>query len=237
MVNIMGLFMFPIYMALAIIPVALIGWIISNKAHNSEPGWMLVLLFILGCLSCIPAIIGELFFAYVVGDEPKDFILIFIYLFFGVAFIEEVVKWFCCYFVGFNNKAFDKAYDMIIYAVFASLGFAFVEDVLYIFTSEGALSVAIMRAVISIPAHACFSIIMGYFLGLVRYYANIKDRGKEVLYTLFSILLPSLIHAIFDTLLMVGNLLCVFLFFVFAITINILCFTSAHKLYKRNIDV
>ncbi len=229
--------MYPIYMALAIIPVVFIGWIISNKAHNSEPGGMLILLFILGCLSCIPALIGEEFFMYVFGEEPKEFIVLFIYIFFGIAFIEEVVKWFCCYFVGFNNKAFDKAYDMIIYAVFAALGFAFLEDLLYIFTSEGALAVAIMRAIISIPAHACFSIIMGYFLGLVRYYANIKDRYKEVLYTLLSILIPSLIHAIFDTLLMAGNALCIFLFFAFTITINIVCFTNAHKLYKRNIDV
>lgn len=237
MVNIMTLFLFPLYMALAVLPVALIGWIISNKAHNSEPGWMLVLLFILGCISCVPAFIGELFFQYVFGSEPEDFILLFIYIFFGIAFVEETVKWFCCYIVGFNNKAFDKAYDMIIYAVFATLGFAFIEDILYIITSETALAVAIMRAIISIPAHACFAIIMGYFLGLVRYYANIKDRPKEVLYTLVSILLPTLVHAIFDTLLFAGNLISIALFFAFVIIVNILCFTNAHKLYKRNIDV
>ena len=108
MVNIMTLFLFPLYMALAVLPVALIGWIISNKAHNSEPGWMLVLLFILGCISCVPAFIGELFFQYVFGSEPEDFILLFIYIFFGIAFVEETVKWFCCYIVGFNNKAFDN---------------------------------------------------------------------------------------------------------------------------------
>lgn len=231
------LLLFIILMSLAILPVAFIGWIISNKAHNSEPGWMLALLFILGCISCIPAVIGELFFQYIFGDEPTGFISILIYVFFGIAFIEEVVKWFNCYFVGFNNKAFDKAYDMIIYAVFASLGFAFIEDILYIFTSSGALATGIMRAVISVPAHACFAIIMGYFLGYVRYYANIKDRSREVLYTLLSILLPSLIHAIFDALLITGNLLTVAIFFLFVISINLLCFTNAHKLYKRNIDV
>ena len=178
-----------------------------------------------------------MFFQYVFGSEPEEFILLFIYIFFGIAFVEETVKWFCCYIVGFNNKAFDKAYDMIIYAVFATLGFAFIEDILYIITSETALAVAIMRAIISIPAHACFAIIMGYFLGLVRYYANIKDRPKEVLYTLVSILLPTLVHAIFDTLLFAGNLISIALFFAFVIIVNILCFTNAHRLYKRNIDV
>ena len=79
-------------MALAILPVALIGWIISNKAHNSEPAGMLALLFILGCLSCIPAIIGEVFFQFIFGDEPEGFLNIFVYVFFGIAFIEEVVK-------------------------------------------------------------------------------------------------------------------------------------------------
>ena len=94
-----------------------------------------------------------------------------------------------------------------------------------------------MRAVISVPAHACFAIIMGYFLGLVRYYANIKDRAKEVLYTLISLLLPTLVHTIFDTLLFAGNILSVAIFFIFVIVVNILCFTNAHKLYKKNIDV
>lgn len=237
MVNIMNIYLFPVYMALAIIPVALIGWFISNKAHNSEPGWMLALLFILGCFSCVPAVLGELFFASIFEEEPKEFMLLLIHVFFGIAFIEETVKWICCYSVGFNNKAFDKAYDMIIYAVFASLGFAFLEDVLYIFTSTEALSVAIMRAIISIPAHACFAIIMGYFLGIVRYYANHKKIPQEILYTLISILLPSLVHAIFDTLLMASNTLCIMIFFIFVIAVNILCFTNAHKLYKKNIDV
>ena len=236
----MKLLLFPILILLAVVPVGLICWIISNKAHNSEPFGMLVLLFILGCLSCIPAAFAEIFFDVITGIDTKtltNIFSIFIYSFFGIAFIEEVVKWLCTYLVGFNNKAFDKAYDMIIYAVFTSLGFAFVEDILYIFANEAALATAIMRAVISIPGHACFAIIMGYFLGLVRYYANIKDRAREVLYTLFSILIPSIIHAIFDALLMTENDLYILLFFAFVITINILCFTNAHKLYKRNIDV
>ena len=236
----MKLLLFPILILLAVLPVGLICWIISNKAHNSEPFGMLVLLFILGCLSCVPAAIAEVFFSAIVNIDENQLtnpISIFIYVFFGVAFIEEVVKWIGTYLVGFNNKAFDKAYDMIIYAVFTSLGFAFIEDILYIFTQEAALATAIMRAVISIPGHACFAIIMGYFLGLVRYYANIKDRGKEVLYTLFSILIPSIVHAIFDGLLMLDNPIFLFVFFVFIIAVNILCFTNAHKLYKRNIDV
>ena len=236
----MKLLLLPIFVFLAILPVGLICWYISNKAHNSEPFGMLVLLFILGCISCIPAALAELFFAGIVGIEPtNDSSLgaIFIYTFFGIAFIEEVVKWIATYLVGFNNKAFDKAYDMIIYAVFTSLGFAFLEDVLYIVGSEHAIATAVMRAVISIPGHACFAIIMGYFLSIVRFYSNAKNRGKEVLFTLLSILIPTAIHAIFDTLLVKENMIYTMIFFIFVIAVNILCFTNAHKLYKKNIDV
>ena len=239
----MRLILIPILVALVVLPVGLICWIISNKAHNSEPLSMLILLFVLGCISCVPAAIAELFFSSIVGIEESSISNIgsmIIYVFFGVGFIEEVVKWIATYLVGFNNKAFDKAYDMIIYAVFTSLGFAFIEDLLYIFVLNSGtdqLATAILRAVISIPGHACFAIIMGYFLGLVRYYANKKDRGKEVLFTLFSILIPSIIHAIFDALIMMNNTLYICLFFVFVISINIFCFTNAHTMYKKNIDV
>jgi len=240
MVNAMNLIFLPILIILAILPVGLICWHISNKAHNSEPVGMLILLFVLGCVSCIPAAVMEVFFSGIIGFEPTtdtNIIATFIHTFFGVAFIEEVVKWVSCYLVGFNNKAFDKAYDMIIYAVFTALGFAFLEDILYIFGSENAIAVAVMRAVISIPGHACFAIIMGYYLSLVRYYANFKNRGKEILYTLFSILIPSFIHAIFDTLLIKENFIYTLLFFVFIIAVNLLCFMNANKLYKKNIDV
>jgi RsiW-degrading membrane proteinase PrsW (M82 family) len=236
----MKLLLLPIIVLLAMIPVGLICWYISNKAHNSEPFYMLFLLFLLGVISCIPAIFAEEFFALIVGQEPNtnsSLLGIFIYYFFGVAFIEEVVKWIACYLVGFNNKAFDKAYDMIIYAVFTSLGFAFLEDVLYLLASENFLATAILRAVISIPGHACFAIIMGYFLSLVRYYANIKDRAREVLYTLLSILVPTTIHAIFDSLLTKENMIYTMIFFIFVISVNLLCFTNAHRLYKKNIDV
>ena len=60
-------------------------------------------------------------------------LIYFIYVFLFVALIEEGSKFLMTYILGYNNKEFDEVYDMIVDASFVSLGFAFYENLIYIF--------------------------------------------------------------------------------------------------------
>ena len=218
-----------ILLILAVLPVYLLCIYIYKKDKDKEPKKLLGKLFIFGMISIIVAVILELLLGIVFN--PKDntnIIYQFISVLIGIAFIEEMCKWTILKFVAFNNKEFNHIYDMIVYSVYVSLGFAVVENVLYV-TSTG-ISTGIVRALISVPGHACFAIFMGYYLGLakINQVNNLKSKYNKNI--LLSIASPTLIHTIFDYLLLSQNVIFLVVFLIFLIIIYIICIKKIKKL-------
>ena len=219
----------------AILPIIALGFFIYAKDVNKEPSSLLAKIFFLGFFSAIPVVIVELAVDALFPTEGvSDFIIIFVNTFFSVALIEEGFKWLVTKKFGYNNKEFDEIYDVIVYAVFASLGFACIENLLYVFSTG--FKTAIVRAIFSVPGHACFAIVMGYFLSKAKV-NNIngsKDLEKKNL--LLSVLIPSLAHTAFDAILfylagrIVGSFLV--LFFVFYGFLVGICFGIVGKISK-----
>ena len=83
--------------------------------------------------------------------------------FFKVALVEEFSKFFFVRFILFNNKNFNEPFDGIVYAVMVGMGFATLENVLYVY--QYGLATGILRMFTAVPAHATFAIIMGFFIG------------------------------------------------------------------------
>lgn len=225
-----------ILLYLAILPVAFLMWYIHKKDVDKEPKGLLIKIFVFGCLSVIPIIILELVMNnYFSTDKATNYIEMFIATFMSVALIEELGKWVVAFFFGYNHDAYDHKYDAIVYAVFASLGFAVVENVLYVITSEAALSTAIMRAVLSVPSHACDGVVMGYFIGLAKH-EKVNKRGSAIYYIILSILVPSIMHTIYDSLLFQSileeNYTYLGIFFIFVIIQYIICFIIINKTSK-----
>jgi len=87
------------------------------------------------------------------------------YAFAVAALIEESVK---LYFIRrriFRRKEFDERADGIVYAICVSMGFAFVENLMYGYRDP---SLLFARAFTAVPGHALFSGIMGYYVGLAK---------------------------------------------------------------------
>jgi len=201
---------------IAILPVYLIGLYIYRKDSEKEPKKLLRKLFIFGVLSCIPVAIVEILLAPVFGaEEGRNLVVWFIYSVLGIALIEEFFKWIIVYKVAYNHTEFDQIYDAIVYAVFVSLGFACLENILYVL--ESGFTTGLFRAVTSIPGHAVDAIIMGYFLGMAKR-ASLNHFDKESKRHLWlSILLPTLAHAIYDYCILTQNFYLVAAFFLFMI--------------------
>lgn len=112
------------------------------------------------------------------------------------AFTEEVFKFLALYLLVWKSPSFNEKFDGIVYAVFVSLGFAAVENVLYVM--EGGLQTAMIRAITAVPAHAIFGISMGYYLGIAHMYKELRKP-----YLRKAILVPILLHGVYDFILMV----------------------------------
>ena len=209
-----------VLLILAIIPSIILGHIIFKKDKSKEPKSLLIKLFLGGISSVfitlfLTAILQNIFPFFKNNPENLTLIQLIPSIFIGVALIEEFSKWIICYMISYNNKEFDEFYDMIIYSVFVSLGFATFENILYVF--ENGIGVAILRCFLAVPGHVCDGIFMGYFLGLskIAFYNNRKNLHiKNIIY---SILSPMLLHGIYDYCLFSKNGIFLIVFFVFII--------------------
>ena len=220
---------------LAVLPVVLLCLFVYKKDVNGEPKGLMAKLFIFGFLSAIPVVIGEMLLEnFFPTKDVTNFIVLFINVFISVALVEEGFKWLVVKIFGYNNKEFDEVYDVIVYSVFASLGFACIENILYVLS--GGVGTAILRAILSVPGHMCFGVIMGYFLSQAK--VN-QVNGNYSIYTrnvLFSIICPALAHTVYDALLFyavaVSSWIAVIVFLVFDIVMVTLCFITVGKVSK-----
>ena len=218
----------------AILPVVALCYFIYAKDVNREPGALLAKVFAGGFFCAIPVIFVEFVLqVFFKVDGVTDIFIIFINVFIGIALVEELFKWVITRFIAYSDKAFDEVYDIIVYSVFASLGFACIENILYV-VNYG-LDVAFRRAIFAIPGHMCFGVIMGYFLAQAKLGESNGNKSLAIKNTIFSILAPTLAHTVYDSLLYATtyiNDVFYAIFLVFHIVMVVLCFIVVAKMSK-----
>lgn len=159
-------------LALAIAPgLAICLYIFYRDAHNREPAINLVMSFFLGMVAIVPAIFVELIaFTYF----QKDVISIIISSYLGIGLVEEGSKFIVLRNYCFTRRSFDEPLDGIVYSVMVSMGFATLENVGY--TLEHGYTVGFLRMITSVPAHATFAIVMGYYAGKAKF--DLVNRNR-----------------------------------------------------------
>ena len=188
-------------LVLAIAPVAtIILWIYLKDKYDKEPVITLSKFFILGILvSALAIYVEELLIKLNTFSKIGDMI----YISFIVAGLtEEGLKALILIPNLLRERNFNEKLDGIIYSVFLSLGFATVENIIYILFEDptSVFQVSIIRAIISIPAHMMFAIIMGYYISKYKFNSS---KSKPKTYLIMSIRVPILLHGIFDFILMI----------------------------------
>ena len=96
--------------------------------------------------------------------------------------------------VAYPKKDFNEPFDGIVYSVMISMGFATTENILYVM--KGGLEVALLRMITSVPAHASFAVLMGYFVGLSKF------RGNQRLLRLYGLASATGFHGAYNFCLM-----------------------------------
>ena len=163
---------------IAVLPVIILLNYINKRDSHQEPKGLLRKVFFFGILSAIPIVIVELILKDVFpNDNVFGLVALFISVFIGIALVEEFFKWLVVKIFVYNKDEFDESYDGIVYAVYSSLGFACIENILYVLSSG--IKTGILRALTAVPGHAYDAIIMGYFLGKAGMYKKQNDKSKE----------------------------------------------------------
>ncbi len=221
---------------IASLPIILMCAYVYNKDADKEPVSILKKLFLYGVISIVPIVLLELLTDNIAILDKSNSVSLFINTFVTIGFIEEGAKWIIVNKAAYNDIEFNHAYDAIIYCVFASLGFALIENILYVF--KQGLVIGIFRAVTTIPAHTFNGVLMGYFMGLAKN-EDVNNKGKNSKkYMFLSLLIPIVAHTIYDYLIFLENDIATTLFIVFVVAMYIISFRIIKSIsdIRRNFD-
>ena len=223
---------------ISILPVVLLGIYVYKKDSEKEPLSLIVGLFISGFLSALLVIVIDIIIGFinpqffdVLEGKNISFLKLFFTIFFEIALVEEFAKWLMIRLFAYKNKEFNQLYDIIVYSVFVALGFALIENIFYVL--PGGVSLGIYRALISVPGHVCFGVIMGVFLGLAKVYEK-SDKVLGRVYMFYAILIPTILHAIFNFCLLAEDILLFVIFIAFIIILYVVSIYNINKISKTN---
>lgn len=176
----------------------LLFWIREDRKHP-EPKKLLALTFFAGMLSILPA----LWLEHVVRGYLTGTMLIIWW-----SLIEELVKFLFAYFIILRSKNVDEPIDYIIYMVVVALGFAAVENALFIFgpTSPGGFGLESIwtgnvRFIGATLLHVVTSSAIGASMALAFY----KNGARKRQYLAFGLILAIALHAAFNLTIMISD--------------------------------
>lgn len=235
-------------------------YVFKKDRVEKEPVGLLAKLFLFGALSSFPVLVAEIIlskfinatfvnlFSIAVKEAPVSYLYIAVDMFIGVALVEEGFKWLTLVFFTKRNKEFNCLFDGMIYAIFVSLGFAALENIIYVL-NNGWVNAA-TRAILSVPGHMFFAVMMGYYYS--RWHILTKARkGEEWLSENgyikikrggfdykrernLSLLVPVLFHGTYNFCCTVEKAWALIAFLVFVVFMYVHCFKKLKQISRED---
>ena len=185
----------------ALLPAVLLWLYIWKKDPQPEPTLWLVKAVVWGVAICIPISVIEMgleSLLFGICGSPSNLTGTTAMAFFVAALPEESFKLLALWLVLRKNPYFDEHFDGIVYAVCIGLGFAAIENIFYVFSEEEWVTVAISRALLAVPGHYAFAILMGYYYSVYHF----VDQSPKVAACI--LIVPVAAHGVYDALAMSG---------------------------------
>ncbi|WP_274309693.1 glutamic-type intramembrane protease PrsW [Solibacillus daqui] len=181
-----------IILSAAIAPgLALLSFFYLRNQMDTEPRRALLHAFIFGAIITFPV----LFIQFVLAEEQTFSNPFFINVIF-TSILEELVKWLIIFAVILRHVEFDDPYDGILFGAAVSLGFATVENVIFLLSFG--VDQAFMRAMLPVSSHALFGVVMGYYYGKGKFSSD-EIQKKFIFLALFA---PVGLHIMYNSILM-----------------------------------
>lgn len=215
-------------LALALSPSAAIGlYIYFKDKYEREPIGLVVTSFFLGVASTVITLILSWPISRIIPIDEKNISGQAIHAFLLVALIEEFSKFIFVRWVLYPNKNFNEPFDGIVYAVSVGLGFASLENILYVMGSANGIATGVLRMFTAVPAHATFAVLMGYFMGLAK-----CEKGKAH-YVWYGLGAATLFHGAYDYFWFISYLPGLWTGAIFSLAIGIFLSRKAIRLHQQ----
>lgn len=195
----MGVLLKLVIIAFAIFPAAVLtAFLVSHYRQRMGPR-LIVRTLSLGVISGMLVLAAAPIIRWSTGFAAPGVESALTSAFIGAAGPEELAKFLLLYFIVQEHKDCDSGGDLFCAAMLIGLGFAGLENSLYLLRSNDWLTLGTMRGVLSIPAHMVFGGVMGLFAA--RAY-----RGQNpALNWALALIVPVLGHGLYDFPLMMWN--------------------------------
>ncbi|MFB6108236.1 MAG: PrsW family intramembrane metalloprotease [Haloplanus sp.] len=192
----------------------LAAYVWHSDVTSDEPLSLLVATFLLGVLTANFAAVLNSFLQGVLSGVGIAGTVLFFYVVVGP--VEETMKLLAVRLYAYGHRSFEAVIDGAVYGAMAGLGFATIENALYITRNLSASPVnagiglgligagggiTAVRALAG-PGHVIYSAFAGYYLGLAKF--NPRNRGPIVIKGL---IIAALIHATYNATVGVGSAL------------------------------
>lgn len=222
--------------AAALPAIGLLYYVYRRDRVEREPRRLLVSLVLWGVVATFLAMVtetaGSVALAWFLpgGEENPSY---GVWMFFViVALSEEGFKYLLLKWRTWRSPEFNCRFDGVVYAVFVSLGFALWENIGYVLMYG--LGAALMRAITAVPGHASFGVFMGAYYGLARRSANQGQTGLSAFWRLLALLIPTLLHGMYDYIAVNETAAFSTTFILFVLIVFITSFVLVKRLSDRD---
>lgn len=168
----------------------IILYIYLKDKHEREPVSLLLKSFLLGVISVLVTFMISFPLDMFVPTDEQNLTQQAVHAFLFVALVEEFSKFLFVRGILYNDARFNEPFDGIVYSVMVSMGFATLENILYV--SQGGFDTALVRMFTAVPAHGTFAILMGYYIGKAKF-----ETGRGYL-SWVGLLAATLFHGAYD---------------------------------------
>lgn len=226
-----GMYVIFLYLFLAVLPaLILLIYVYRQDKVEKEPIGLLIRLAFMGVaaafLSMLLERIGSSFLDRSSLD-PSGLAYTAVMAFLVVAVVEEGTKYALMAAVTWKSPAFNYRFDGIVYSVFASLGFAAMENIMYeLGYGPGVL---VGRSVLAIPGHMSFGVLFGTFYGRAKVQQAEGHHIRQVLCIIVGYVLAVFLHGIYDTCAMLGTGASTLVFGIVVVVIYLVCFLLVRR--------
>ena len=176
-------------------------WFWMHESHeHHEPKYTLWLTFICGMCAVLLVKKKKKIIAWLIGEPTGTWTIILIW-----AGLEELFKFFAAYFIALRNKVeiFDEPIDAFVYLMTASLGFAALENTLFLITPllQGNAISSILVGNMRFMGANLLHVAASGLLSLCIAFAYFKPVWVQRMYTLIGLAIAFVFHAGFNYLL------------------------------------
>ena len=193
-----------VYVFFGVLPsLTWLSYYLRKDAHP-EPKAMILKIFLWGAVITLPVFFVQIGLTYLLSKVNLDpTVRTLAYWFLVIAMSEEFFKYLVIKMKVMDSPNLDEPLDIMLYMVVAALGFAALENILYLFAPIGQMSfnqlidrtlvITLIRSIGATFLHTLCSAVIGYSLAIS--FCEVKNK-KRIL--IVGVILAALLHGLYD---------------------------------------